>query len=252
MPENTEPNFKPENKPENRIVLPMNKVIEFLKNRDEISKEDYLKKPAEEYEISGEISPDNLRSLVQLNFEIELTEENNKIVLSVGCENGGRLEEGERRDSSKLSFHTHTEKKGETTKNTPSFSDTYISSDASPTTPLVLAHGRGIMVYHKPFLDPVTKEKTNECSRDLMLTYCDSKSIALYKFFRKNKKFRLWKDLSDDEQINFERDFAERTGMILEEAEWENKEGVKKIMDYINLKRDFSVENYREIKNKRE
>lgn len=48
MLENTEPNFKLENKIENRIVLPMNKVIELLKCREEISKEDYLKKSVEE------------------------------------------------------------------------------------------------------------------------------------------------------------------------------------------------------------
>lgn len=107
-----------------------------------------------------------------------------------------------------------------------------LSSFTSPTTPLVLAHGKGIMIYHRPFLDPVTKEKINKDSRDLMLTYCDSKNIALHKFLRKNKKLRLWKDLSDDEQLKLERDFAERTGMILEEAEWEDKEGVDKIMDY--------------------
>lgn len=109
---------------------------------------------------------------------------------------------------------------------------------------MILAHEKGLLVYHKPFLDPITKERTNEDSRDLMLKYCDTKDIKLYEFMRKNKKMQLWKDLSYDEQLRLERDFAEKTGMILEEAEWEDEERVEKIMDYINLKRSFFVENY--------
>lgn len=124
MLENIDLGFKPENELENRVVLPLSEIIEILKNK-ELSKKVDFKKPIEEYEILGEISPDNLKSLIQLNYEVELTEQNNKIILSSGAEDKGGLESGERRDSSKLSFHTHTKKQGETVKNMPSFADIY-------------------------------------------------------------------------------------------------------------------------------
>ncbi len=210
-----------------------------------------------EFEISDEISADDIKKLLELPYEVSLTERNGKVILATGTADSTGLEKEyiNRSHYSRLSFHTHPTAGEGQVVNTPSFSDIYNTDFASKNTSMVLASHKGIMVYIKPISSKVSDEFLPD-ARDVMYKYCTS---HLYKDGENNEHeidlfgFRKtgfnWSDVPREDQIKYERQFAEDTGMIVEEASWddyspENDAKLKTIMDIVNLKT-----NHRKLRN---
>jgi len=205
--------------------ITVHKTVEFLKQHPISDTEKFFC----EFEISEKITPDEIRELLTLPFEVALTEQNGRVVLTTGtAHNTGSGDQYlERRDHSKLSFHTHPIRESMPSANTPSFEDVYITDFADESTPLIVAAEGGIIVYTKP-------EGGRREAREVMLEYCDTKGVDIFNFRPIGRKYE---DLTVEERLTLQRQFAEDTGVIVEEATWDNPEGISKIMEYINLQR---------------
>jgi hypothetical protein len=205
--------------------ISVHKTVEFLKQHQISDTEKFFC----EFEISEKITPDEIRELLTLPFEVAITEQNEKVILTTGTAHNAGVGDQyiERRDHSRLSFHTHPIRENIPSTNTPSFSDIYITDFADEDTPLIVAAEDGIIVYAKP-------EKGLREAREVMLEYCDKKGVDIFNFRSIGRKYE---DLSVEERLTLQRQFAEDTGVIVEEASWDNPEGIAKIMGYINLQR---------------
>lgn len=185
------------------------------------------------------ITAEAVQSLLSLSFEVALTEANGHVIVETGKEHSADGGPGflERRDHSRLSMHTHPlpKKEGELPVNTPSFSDVYISEFASKSTPLLLATPSGLMHYRKPVFNPLTKQPFTGEARDMMLGYSKHHGVDVFGFDTSGKLKRYW-DLPEEEKVRFQRQFAEETGMIVAEALWGDSEGLKKLLEIINLR----------------
>ncbi|MCX6793542.1 MAG: hypothetical protein NTY06_00355 [Candidatus Gottesmanbacteria bacterium] len=158
------------------------------------------------------ISTTELQELTKLPYEIALTEENNKIILTTGGENNmfsGYAYE-ERRHKSKLSLHTHHEYSDGGDVSAPSFPDVLDSVYVSKNTPLILVNPSGIMMYHAPIYNPLTNKKFRGDVMELIFHYCKG-------------------------QEEFRREFAVDTRMIVQEVLWSDTAGIQKMMDIVNL-----------------
>lgn len=177
-----------------------------------------------------------IRNLLSFNYEFGLTEKNGQIVLTTGRKNGTGSNPDfiNRRNRSGLSLHTHPiHTDGTVSVTTPSFNDVYVSDFADKTTPLVLAHADGLMIYRKPIWDPIENTPFHGDTRDMLLLYTVAQGIDIFGF---NKQMRSVWELSDVEQVAMQRKFVEDTRMIVAEASWNDTEGVQHIMDVINLR----------------
>lgn len=224
-----------------RKKFPMQEVVAFL------LKEAKKYETSREFEIVGEIGPAEIRALLNLPYEIALTEFKGKVILTT--DTGERdVNEPERTEiidllfverqyRSKLSFHTHPIRSARWLFNAPSFSDVLCSERASWSTPLLLAHEGGLMVYREPRINPLTRKKVGltEETRGLIVVFGELMGVEITGLEKGCS--RVFQDLSRAEQASIQRDFAEKTGMILEEADWEDELGVKRIMEYISLKK---------------
>lgn len=210
----------------------MEDVFEFLKKETFDSNTKYY-----EVEIDGEIKAEDVKNLLQLPYEISMTEHNGKVLLSTGTEKEALIEHQamERRYQSKLNLHTHIGEKDGRFLNAPSFSDVYISDFASEQTPLLLVTNAGILHYKKPTI--LEGKEVDKEARDIMLFYCQKKGVDVFGFDDNNFYLKQWRNLTYEEKIKLQREFLEDTGMIVKEAKWEDTEGIKELMDIINLKR---------------
>lgn len=112
--------------------------------------------------------------MLSFHFEIDLTERNGVVILSTGTiyhrtKIGGFTD---RRDNSLLNFHTHPVEEGGLSITVPSFEDIYLTEFASPRTPMILCHEKGLIVYQKPILiNQLTGKPFLGEARDLMLIW---------------------------------------------------------------------------------
>lgn len=197
------------------------------------SKEFNPEKEYFEFLVKDDFTSDGIKSLLSLPYEIALTEANGRIVLSTGVASGTGLEEDyrHRRDNSKTSFHTHPANGRETPVITPSFGDVCGSEFVSDKTTLGLAHGNGIMVYRKPAFDPDTNTSCDgKEARDVMLAYCENRGVDV---FGGGEGLKQYWDLSGAEKVRLERQFAEETQMIVDEASWEDQKGLERVLSQI-------------------
>jgi len=184
-----------------------------------------------EFLIAGEVNPDYIKSLLTLPYEISLTEMNGRIVLTTGLKHENISEKDfiNRRDNSKVSIHTHPVYGRKILLTTPSFADVSVSDLASKETTLGLVHANGLMVYRRPISDPGTAKSCKKTDvRDVMLTYCKNRGIDVFGFGR--KELKQYEDLSYAEQVRLQRQFVEETKMIVDEASWDDKKGVERVL----------------------
>lgn len=195
-----------------------------------------------EIEITTKITPDHIKLLLTLPYEIALTEKDDKIILTTAMSPnsagymGAESEYKQRRDKSKLSFHTHQIVENEPTPNAPSFQDVWLTGFTDSATPLLLAHKDGIMLYRKPIINPETGKAPKEDPKYTALEYGYVRGIDIYNNGFKEK--RSLQELSHEEQAKLARQFAENSGMIVKEALWDqdsDKKILAELMDYLNL-----------------
>ncbi|MEK7673290.1 MAG: hypothetical protein AAB373_05395 [Patescibacteria group bacterium] len=211
----------------------MDAVLQFLEGASfDCEREAY------ECEAVGEITPEHMQRSIMLPYEIALTERSKKVVLTTGKNRSIPTTANfiVRRDTSRLSLHTHHIGLGQETT-TPSFSDIYLTDFASPRTPLILAHRLGLTVYRRPILlDPSTLKPVRSDIRDTLLLWGEENNIDIFSFGGKN--LRSPHDLTPNEKFSLERKFAAEANLIVEDGEWEDTQRIQGIMDYINLRRN--------------
>ena len=188
-----------------------------------------------EFLIYGKITPAEIKNLLELPYEIALTEQDNNIILTTGKEHHVGIEEDflQRRDKSKLFFHTHPIKNRKVPVTTPSFSDVYIIDFISKDTLLSLAHEEGIIIYRAPTRDPTTNKRWKGGDvRNLLVRYGKKTEVDIFGF-SKNSNKKVFFDMSEEEKVEYQRKFVEASGMIVNEAKWQDKQNIKKIVKKI-------------------
>ena len=196
-----------------------------------------------EFLINGGIRPEDLRALLTLPHEVALYGTDNRFILSTGTRKKASPEEDTVRSGfyADVSHHTHPCYEGETPCTTPSLGDARSSHWNKDSTILSVGHPDGLTIYRRPFLDPVTKELCdygNSHSNEYILRMIE-KFAALKRVWHwdmeipgqsKNLYDKLFADMTKQEIIKFERQFAEETGMIVDEAKWEDKQGIERVV----------------------
>jgi hypothetical protein len=183
--------------------------------------------------ISGKVSPEDLNSLVDLDYEISLTEKNGFLVLTTGTrENVGlEVEERGRLAHSGLALHTHPSY-AEEAADYPSFSDVIVADNTDQTTPLMLATPSGLLLYSEPTKEPQdARDRETMYVASMIADFCSSRGVALYK----HVSGRQYNSLSWREKTDLTMRFAELSGMIIAQASWDDTEGIAHLMSYVNL-----------------
>ncbi len=212
----------------NRYVYSLKDAAQHLRGMDFNPEREYF-----EFLLKGKITSEGIKLLLSLPYEIAMTEANMKIVLSTGITSATGLERDYkyRRDNSRVSFHTHPVKGREVPVIAPSFSDVYVSEFVSDKTILGLAHENGIIAYKRPAFDPDTNTFCEDKeARDVMLIYFENRGIDI---FGGQEGLKQYWDLSDAEKVKLQRQFAEETQMIIDEASWEDQRSLERVLSYI-------------------
>jgi hypothetical protein len=219
---------------ENEKPSSITDIAEFLLTNEFDFDENYY-----EFELSSEVTAEEIKMLLKLPFEVALTEKDGVLILTTGeahyiwCDDDLR----QRRDHSRVYLHTHPIHENNPITNTPSFSDVYITDFIDDSTVQILACETSIMIFSKPrTTDKKYKKYEDLEARDIMMEY-GQQSIPQVSIFGLGMPGRRWSSLNKDEQIEYERKFAEETEVIVKEALWDDLDGVAEIMDLINLRR---------------
>lgn len=213
--------------------LSMEETIKLLKQDFD------CKKTSFEIVVLGDITADQIKELTLLKFEVEMTERRGQKVLTTGERESTKgveddYEAHRRVLHSDLDIHTHPSQEN---ANGPSFPDLMTASLRTNQKPSLIAHLEGITFYQKPHINPITKEEYKGDPRDLILIYCKHHKIDLFGLDETEEGFKKWSELNRDERVAIETDFAEKSDAIIKEIPWDEEEGIKEAMDYINLRK---------------
>ncbi|MBI2431062.1 MAG: hypothetical protein HYV39_03545 [Candidatus Levybacteria bacterium] len=194
-----------------------------------------------EHEVLGEIKPDDIRNLLLLPFEVALTEKNNRVILSTGTQDdiGDDPDLLSRMRHSRLYLHTHPPL-GEKRRgaNAPSFSDAIVATYSGTTTPQIVAHEEGMMLYQGPSFDPITKQPFDSSlqdTRDLVFKFGEANGLDIFEYGLDPKLVNPM-TLPFQEVAPITRRFTEEAKMIRKEASWGDEEGIAELMKFVNLK----------------
>lgn len=209
-------------------------VIDFLKPRQVNSIQHY------EFELTVDqnpISAAELQELTKLPYEVALTEKDGKVILNTGDKHGMLKSKGydERKKLSKLSLHTHHEHASETDLNAPSFIDVLDTDGVSENTPLLLVSPTGIKIYQAPTYNPITNQEFRGDTRNLILEYGKAHGVDTFFMGISRTNLKKFSEMSLEEQVRFQTQFAIDTKMIEQEVPWSDPAGIQKMMDIVNL-----------------
>lgn len=189
-----------------------------------------------EFLIKGEIKAHDIKTLLTLPYEVSIEGEHS-LILSTGDREGAANEEhiSRRRNNGRIAFHTHPYYKGNF-QGAPSGYDAVHSWEVKDIATLSLAHSGGIIIYRRSFLDPETKKLINpdEDFFSVFKKYAALNRIGLGAgeipenpkgFYDKGST-----ELNEEESFRFFRQFAEQTGMIVDEATWGDNAGLERVV----------------------
>ncbi len=194
-----------------------------------------------EFEIEGEIAAAELKSLTRLPYEVCLTERNSRLVLITGLfsatPNIDRHHYSRTR-SSWLSLHTHPIGDSWAGTEGPSIKDIIEHSPGVDSgTPLLVVHHRGITLYRKPYWDSTLGTFALDKGRALFDRY--RRAFGLDEHRNPNNSFFPFIHLTLSEGGRFVRQYAEDSGVMIQEAEWGDEAGISRMMELINLRRPY-------------
>ncbi len=198
----------------------------------------------ESYEqiITREIHAEDLKHLLLLPYEITIIEHAGNLILKTSGKDGGPAAECfyQNEKKSRVFLHTHP-LNDEPPMDTPSFQDA--RPIAHPSTPLLLAHANGITLFQHPICDPRNGkplEHDDDAIKNTVRMFLHAKRITLFKEDRGGKSY--FPQLDKNRQIALQREFAEKSGMILKEAVWDDDEKkLKPLLDILNLRSKMEV-----------
>ncbi len=193
--------------------------------------DEIVKSPEDEYfEFPVEnLTAGQLHSLVHREFEVGLTEYKDRIIVTTGDRQGvdGDARFMERRDCSGLALHVHMVSEA----NFPIMSNTDIRTSQFRRSERagysILVHPEGILVYQRPVNDPRTGGRvSNAYVLDFIEAYGEMSGINIGWL---GSSMPHISTLPATSRISLLRDFAEKTGMILDEARWDDASGVSRL-----------------------
>lgn len=224
--------------------IPLGEVVNFLEIQKFNPDKEFF-----EFLLSTPIKPEQLRSLIKLPYEVSIRDiyRHGDLYLHTQTEHfGGNVAQ---HSDSRLDLHTHPIRSGGMQNNMVSLADVLITDFAPPNLNLILVCSSGLIHYTKPRINPITHEITDDDAREIAFEFYQNKGIdimglsqrkiaarGIFDFLgnKETKKYRNIRDISYDERIRLYQEFAYSSGMILNEASWDNSDGVQKIMDLIN------------------
>jgi hypothetical protein len=205
--------------------FPLRSVVQYLAENQFYPEVSYY-----EFPISGDIKPEDLKMLLALPYEVGLTGLDNKVILSTGTYESSGLEPAynERRINSWMHLHTHP--LGRSVPITaPSISDLLLIDSKKQDS---LVHPEGIMIYGKP-----TIGRRRHCNdiKEYLFHYGKKTRVELtgVTFSHSNEAFMNPLDFSKLEQVCYMRQLIEDAGIIVDEAGWDDRQGVKRVVDKI-------------------
>jgi hypothetical protein len=135
-------------------------------------------------------------------------------------------------NNSKTVFHTHPGAAGMVGQSTaPSSSDVCkIGDNIGHEATFGLAYPTGVMIYRSPILDPDTGVVFDYDPKELMQRYYMKRGVG---FSEKRKGLIQISSLSEAQKVELERQFAEQTLMIEDEALWGDQIGLERVLDKI-------------------
>ncbi|MFH1055515.1 MAG: hypothetical protein V1744_05425 [Candidatus Altiarchaeota archaeon] len=200
----------------------MEQISGFLKSQKFDPEECYY-----EFKVSGGVTPANIKALLELPYEANLTERGGQLVLITGCERNAGLIRGDiYKMNTRFHLHTHPNREGGATVTTPSIADDISASDPTQDVKNVLAHKNGLTVYGSP-------TRVDRDIRDFIIQYGRERGVDALRW-----GYEECTDLYEmppAESVRFQRGLAEEAGIIRMEARWEDEREIAEIMRYINL-----------------
>lgn len=187
-----------------------------------------------EIALQGPVTASDLQRLLQLPYEVSLTERNDNTILTTGRQQSTGLSEivREEHKHSRLSLHTHpSEESPSTDLSAPSFADFMVAINANETTPQLIIHPNGITWYEQPQYDPSTQSTPKGDLRDTLAHYEDVKQFSLFS----SGPHPYYYTLPREKMAVLAQNFAEETQMIIFEASWDDP-NLQLLLDLINLK----------------
>lgn len=225
--------------------LPMEQLIPLLQaNRYDSEEEPHI------FDIEGEISVEQLHTLIGLPYEVCIMMVDGKLRLITGTPTESSLPEDirEQRHLATFSLHTHPTDEDRIVSNSPSFGDAEGAIDAQRVNsdmPLLVIHDDGITQYRRPIINPANGQEWHGEARDLtfiwglhqeppidihgwkLSPYMTTQFPALERAIR-------YHEMSVTERIALQRRFAQETGMIISDTSWDNIEGMQRVTQLIN------------------
>lgn len=207
------------------------KLVDYIEKeiesgRDPYTLPEFIRDPQE-----NPITSDDLFELLRLPVEIGLSEEDGKVILTIGEQ--GKINDQEfvqRSNANRLCLHSHPPNEKTNSESSISVGD-IIRVNARDGKMSLLLHTDGIIVYGDATKNPLTGETLGPLpdNRDILNSFLKSKGYSI---------------LGDDnfssigtvKQLEISNEFAEKSGMIRERISWNDTNGMEKILDMVNLK----------------
>lgn len=186
-----------------------------------------------ECQINGRVEQKHIEKLLQLPYEVSIVEVNGELVFRTEEPRTVGTDEEMRRRliHTKLFFHSHPIVAGRHIQsNTPSFPDLKAAARLAGTN--VIASEEGILIYGRPDKDPLTGGIYSGETDDLIKRYCRGIGIN-YEDDIPDESLKFAHDLSEEDRILLQQQFAARAGVIKSQASWDDG-GVAAIVEVIN------------------
>lgn len=175
-----------------------------------------------ECQIDGRVEQEHVVKLPQLPCEVSIVEVNGELVFRTEEPRTVGTDEEMRRRliHTKLFFHSHPIVAGRSIQsNTPSFPDLKAAARLAGTN--VIASEKGILIYGRPDKDPLTGEIYSGKTDDLITRYCREIGIN-YEDDIPDESLKIAYDLSEENKILLQQQFAASAGVIKSQASWDD------------------------------
>jgi len=194
-----------------------------------------------EFQLVGRPTREELRSLLDLPFEVAITEAQGTLFLSTGLPGQVPQEGGFARrikGGSRLFFHTHPIEGR--INDVPSLGDVLFMALVSPTSRSLLATPHGMVEFQRPRIHPVTGKSIDYGTTEekyVLLDFAVANRFTTGAFFADlfGGERTNWLDLPFETQTELTIAFVRKSGMIVQEAGWDDLDKVNAIIELFKV-----------------
>ncbi len=206
----------------------------------ELAATDFRGRNFAEYQIQRPVQADHVKAALHLPFEIAITELDNELILTTHSSEVRSTGSDyiNRQLNSRLSFHTHNDRRDGIIVDTPSFQDIVVATATSNRTKQLVAHATGITYFGHMTKHPVTGEDLSRLQKsvgEIFNEYQRYIGAVLHRNWVTKARPFITEKYSLAERTQLAKDFIKKSGMLIAEAAWEDVENINKFMRIINL-----------------